>query len=100
MRLFVAVDLDDASREAIGAEQTRLRRALDAEGRPAWKWVRLDRMHLTLVFIGEVDAPAAEALDRGGAIARIDVRAVSVYQSRLSPAGPDYTTLVRTELRS
>jgi 2'-5' RNA ligase len=35
MRLFVAVDLDDASREAIGAEQTRLRRALDAEGRPA-----------------------------------------------------------------
>lgn len=188
MRLFVAVDLDDASRDAIGAEQTRLRRALDAEGRPAWKWVRPDRMHLTLVFIGEVDAPAAEAivramrtdfhspafslvfgglgvfpahgaprvlwlgvtdgraaaialqqrvadrlasvgvaperrayhphltlargdsaspadrrrvaaLDRGGAIARIDACAVSVYQSRLSPAGPDYTTLVRTELR-
>jgi 2'-5' RNA ligase len=73
MRLFVAVDLDDASREAIGAEQTGLRRALDA--------------------------PAAEAIDRGGAIARIDVCAVSVYQSRLSPAGPDYTTLVRTELR-
>jgi RNA 2',3'-cyclic 3'-phosphodiesterase len=188
MRLFVAVDLDDASREAIGAEQTRLRRALDAEGRPAWKWVRPDRMHLTLVFIGEVDAPAAEtivramrtdfhspafslvfgglgvfpahgapsvlwlgvtdgraaaialqqrvadrlasvgvaperrayhphltlargdsaspadrrrvaALDCSGAIARIDACAVSVYQSRLSPAGPDYTTLVRTELR-
>jgi 2'-5' RNA ligase len=189
MRLFVAVDLDEASREAIGAEQTRLRRALDAEGRTSWKWVRPDRMHLTLVFIGEVDAPAAEAivtamranfdspafslvfaglgvfptygapkvlwlgvtdgraaaialrqrvagrlagvgvapeprayhphltlargdsakpadrrrvaaLDRGGAIARIDACAVSVFQSRLSPAGPDYTTLVRTELRS
>lgn len=189
MRLFVAVDLDDAARDAIAAEQKRLQRALGDRGGSAWKWVRPDRMHLTMAFIGEVDAPTGEAivgvmrepfdgpsfslsfaglgifpargapkvlwvgvtdggaaavalqqhvverlarvgvapeprayhphltlaragsarpadgrrvtaLDCGGAIARIEARAVSLYQSRLSQAGPEYATLVRTELRS
>jgi RNA 2',3'-cyclic 3'-phosphodiesterase len=189
MRLFVAVDLDASARDAVAIEQKRLQRALGEPGRSAWKWVRPDRMHLTLAFIGEVDASAAEAIvaamrdpfdgsavglvfaglgvfpprgapkvlwvgvtdgraaivalqrrvaerlagagvapetrayhphltlarggsakpsdgrrtvgfDRGGPIARIVARTVSLYQSRLSQTGPDYTTLVRTELRS
>ena len=189
MRLFVAVDLDASARDAIVAEQKRLQRALGERGESAWKWARPDRMHLTLAFIGEVDAPAADAigavlrkpfedsaftivfaglgvfpargapkvlwvgvsdgraeivalqrrvverlasvgvapetrayhphltlarggsatpgdgrrtvaLGRGSPIARIEARAVSLYESRLSQAGPDYTTLVRTELRS
>jgi RNA 2',3'-cyclic 3'-phosphodiesterase len=54
VRLFVAVDLDDNARAAIGAEQKRIAAAL-GEGRSAVTWVQSDRMHLTLVFLGEVE---------------------------------------------
>jgi 2'-5' RNA ligase len=51
MRLFVAIDLPDAARRAIGAKQQRIRMALaDA----SLTWVRAEQLHLTLVFIGEV----------------------------------------------
>ena len=53
MRLFVAVDLDDVARRAIGAEQRRLARGLDSD-RSSLKWVDPDRMHVTLVFLGEI----------------------------------------------
>jgi len=54
MRLFIAVDLDDASRAAIAVLQKRIAVALD-DSRSRVTWVKPDRMHLTLVFIGEVD---------------------------------------------
>lgn len=65
MRLFAAIDLSDEARLAIAREQTRIRRELaDA----SLKWVRPDHMHLTLVFIGEVDAARGAAIvDRMGA---------------------------------
>jgi 2'-5' RNA ligase len=40
------------------------------------------------------------ALDRGAAIARVDVTRVSLYQSRLSSAGPQYTLLTHAELQA
>ena len=74
MRLFIAVDLDDAARKAIAAEQARLKKALG--GRSSLRWVRDDQMHLTLVFLGEVDDDGArrvvEAVEQPIAIAPFD----------------------------
>src|SRR5437773_12354859 len=53
MRLFIAVDLDDTARAAIAAEQARLASAL-GHRRSSVRWVQPDRMHLTLVFLGEL----------------------------------------------
>lgn len=59
MRLFVALDLDAGSREAIAREQERLRRSIQS-GNP--RWVRPEQMHLTLVFLGEVGGSKASLL--------------------------------------
>jgi 2'-5' RNA ligase len=67
MRLFIAIDLDDDARQAIAAEQQRLKAALGDE-QAALKWIRPEHMHLTLAFLGELDdrlAPSvAEAIAR------------------------------------
>ena len=61
MRLFTAIALTDAARAAIAAEQKRVVEALDREsGR--LRLVRPEQMHLTLVFIGEVDEGRAAAI--------------------------------------
>jgi 2'-5' RNA ligase len=63
VRLFIAVDLDDDSRAAIEHEQKRIASAID-RGEKALAWVAVDRMHLTLMFLGEVlDAAAAPMID-------------------------------------
>ena len=61
MRVFVAIDLDEAARAAIADEQRRLKAALGETGSSV-KWVRADHMHLTLVFLGEVPEPGVQAL--------------------------------------
>ncbi|MEN8198625.1 MAG: RNA 2',3'-cyclic phosphodiesterase [Thermodesulfobacteriota bacterium] len=48
VRLFVAIDLADASRE-------RLKTI--CHGLPGARWVKDEQLHLTLRFIGEVDEP-------------------------------------------
>ena len=53
MRAFIAVDLDTAIRQRLAAAQERLRGA-----GCTIKWVRPDRMHLTLKFLGEIDPGA------------------------------------------
>jgi 2'-5' RNA ligase len=60
MRLFVAVDLDDRARAAIAAEQSRLQRML-TEGSPP-RWTAAEQIHLTLVFLGEIEPAVAELL--------------------------------------
>jgi RNA 2',3'-cyclic 3'-phosphodiesterase len=63
MRLFVAVDLDDAARSAVAAEQKRVAAAM-GDARSSVKWVKPDQMHLTLVFLGEVsEAQAPTVVD-------------------------------------
>jgi RNA 2',3'-cyclic 3'-phosphodiesterase len=54
MRLFVAVDLSEEARQAIAGEQKRIAAALDKAKTPL-KWVRPDHMHVTLVFLGDVE---------------------------------------------
>jgi 2'-5' RNA ligase len=61
MRLFVAVDLDDTARTAIAAEQKRVAAAM-GDARSSVTWVKPDRMHLTLVFLGEVSDAHAPAI--------------------------------------
>jgi len=61
MRLFVAINLDEAARAAVADEQKRLKTAI-GETRSSIKWVRPDHMHLTLVFLGEVAEAHAPAI--------------------------------------
>jgi len=55
MRLFIAVDLSDEARGAIAAEQKRIGAALGATQK-SLKWLKPEHAHLTLVFLGNVDA--------------------------------------------
>ena len=57
MRLFIAIDLNEAARDAIAAEQARLKKAIG--DRSSLKWVRDEQTHLTLVFLGEVSDDGA-----------------------------------------
>jgi RNA 2',3'-cyclic 3'-phosphodiesterase len=65
VRLFAAVDLDDEARASIAAVQRRLRPA----GGSGPRWVRPEQLHLTLVFIGQVDDAKASDLSNAFAAA-------------------------------
>lgn len=54
MRLFVAIELDDVARQAILAEQNRLKPFFEGSGRSSLRWVKPEHIHLTLVFLGEL----------------------------------------------
>lgn len=56
-RLFIAVGIDEATREQVGRISTCVREAL---GYTKASWVRPDRMHLTLHFFGSADAALEE----------------------------------------
>jgi 2'-5' RNA ligase len=58
-RLFAAIDLGQAARDRIAAEQHRLAAALHGA---ALRWVRPEHLHLTLVFVGEVADDCAARL--------------------------------------
>jgi RNA 2',3'-cyclic 3'-phosphodiesterase len=64
MRLFASIDLSDAARAAIAAEQAAVVSSL-GEGARGLKVVRPEHMHLTLVFVGDAtDAVGAAIVDR------------------------------------
>lgn len=52
-RLFIAVDIDEATREEVGRISMVTRNAVEAHTKASW--VRTERMHLTLVFLGSVE---------------------------------------------
>jgi 2'-5' RNA ligase len=60
MRLFVAIDLDLEARKAIDREQRRVAERLGQSARGV-RFVNATHLHLTLVFLGEVDANRAAA---------------------------------------
>lgn len=62
MRLFVGIELDDRVREAAAGIADSLRRKL-SESVDA-RWIAAPNLHITLWFIGEVDAPGSEELLR------------------------------------
>src|SRR5262245_45604943 len=62
MRLFAAIELDEAARAAIAEEQQRLVELLRRHGATVPRLVSAEHMHLTLVFIGEVADDRAPAI--------------------------------------
>ena len=58
LRLFVAVDLPQQVREALGSLQENLRR----HDLPDLRWVRPPGIHLTLKFLGETPAARVRAI--------------------------------------
>ena len=63
MRLFVALEIDATAARHIGECMDDLRRrALEQAPQARISWVPIDRLHLTVRFIGEVDAARAESI--------------------------------------
>jgi len=67
LRLFVAIELPDAWKDALGRLQDDMRRALARD--PSLKdlrlrWVRPENAHLTLKFLGEVEPERLAAIER------------------------------------
>ncbi len=59
IRTFIAIELDDAAKRALGEAQTRLKRERAAR---LVRWVAPDNIHLTLKFLGNVEAGRLPAL--------------------------------------
>ncbi len=57
MRVFIAIELPDYIKTALAALQTELRQA-----RAAVSWTRLENLHVTLKFLGEVEAQQLPAI--------------------------------------
>jgi 2'-5' RNA ligase len=55
MRLFVAIDLDDDARVAVGRAAGALRARLEQNGIGRASWVRTENLHFTVRFLGELD---------------------------------------------
>ncbi len=53
MRVFIAIDIDEQIRKALGGLQDELRSKVDIKKSDV-KWVNPDNMHLTLKFLGEI----------------------------------------------
>lgn len=76
-RTFIAIDLGETARAALGREIGRLRRAL-----PGIRWTNPESLHLTLAFLGELDEPRLL-----GAMAAASAAAVQVAPFTLELAG-------------
>ncbi len=86
-RLFVGIDAGDAVRSAVGRVLPRLR-----ELSPRSKWVPVENLHLTVVFLGSVDEARlplyVRALDesvRGHAAVTLTLKGGGAFGSRGRP---------------
>ncbi|MEX1252993.1 MAG: RNA 2',3'-cyclic phosphodiesterase [Dehalococcoidia bacterium] len=89
LRLFVACELPDDVREALGRVQADLRRA----GADSLRWVRPEGIHVTLKFLGEVDAERVDAVTSALAAA-IEPFELRVRPSALGTFGGDRLRVV------
>jgi RNA 2',3'-cyclic 3'-phosphodiesterase len=64
MRLFTAIELSEGARLAIAAEQKRIAEVVGRGAAGSLKWIRPEHMHLTLVFLGEIEEATAPAIIR------------------------------------
>ena len=85
MRLFIAIDVPEAVRDALVGAQHSLRERASARLR----WTRPDAMHLTLKFLGDVDAARVPSLSRvvAGVAARHHPFGLSVSRLGAFPGG-------------
>jgi 2'-5' RNA ligase len=70
MRIFCAVDLPEDVRARVAAHISRLREATAAAAEASHVkigWERTEKLHLTLKFLGDVEAARIEALTRAAA---------------------------------
>ncbi|MBI5302593.1 MAG: RNA 2',3'-cyclic phosphodiesterase [Chloroflexi bacterium] len=64
IRTFIAIELDDATRRALGEAQARLKRDRAAS---YVRWVAPENVHVTLKFLGEVAAERVPELQNAAA---------------------------------
>ncbi len=85
MRLFIAIDVPETVRDALVAAQQSLRDRASARLR----WTRPDAMHLTLKFLGDVDAARLPSLARvvAGVAARHHPFGLAVSRLGAFPGG-------------
>ena len=72
MRLFVALEIPSAVRENLAALIGELRAADALASRNKARWVRAENLHVTLKFIGNVDAGKLDAIRAALAEVRCD----------------------------
>jgi RNA 2',3'-cyclic 3'-phosphodiesterase len=85
MRLFVALDIDDAIRERIRLFANELRALA-----PNVRWVSTESLHITLKFIGEQPEPKVTAIEAAlakvsGPSTRISFRGCGFFPTAKSP---------------
>ncbi len=88
IRAFIAIELPDAVRAALSGVQDRLR----AERHPYVKWVDPGGIHLTLKFLGNIDAekvsPITEAIARaaqGVSPFHLQLKGLGAFPNRRRP---------------
>ena len=59
-RLFIAIRMPEQIKDAVAAAQSELREALPERG---VTWTKREQLHLTLKFLGNVDAQCVDALN-------------------------------------
>ena len=86
MRIFCAVDLPDDVRAQVAAHISRLREAAVTTAASPSKisWERAEKLHLTLKFLGELEAARIEALSRA---AKRVAESVEKFTLTLAEAG-------------
>jgi 2'-5' RNA ligase len=89
VRLFVAVDIGDALRQALGIEVDALKRT-----HPKIKWVSPANVHLTLAFLGDVYAERCREIARGLDAAVTGVGPFTVAVEGLGTFGAAHTPRV------
>ncbi|HJM88505.1 MAG TPA: RNA 2',3'-cyclic phosphodiesterase [Dehalococcoidia bacterium] len=91
MRVFVAIELPEAWRDAARSVRREIEGGLDDDARARLRWVDPSLLHLTLRFIGEVDQQRAttisEALDAMAVTKPIDVALALTAAGTFGPAG-------------
>lgn len=82
-RLFIAVTIPEEVKAKIAEAQSELRRALPER---SVRWTKREQFHLTLRFLGNVDAPRVEALEealraacRGFSALRLSARGIGFF---------------------
>lgn len=93
MRLFAAVDLDEAARAAADAEARRLaERLAHTAGGAALRWVPAANLHVTLRFLGHLQAAAADSIVHawGAPLAASACRVALAGAGTFPAAGPPH----------